>query len=69
MIAPRHEIPRLQSNFYRDQFRKIIKWVLVCTVVNIIFVGIVIYYVFITPPRVYYANTIAGKIMNMPPAR
>lgn len=69
MISARHENARLQSDFYRDQFRKISTWLVVSMLINIILIGVIIYYVLLKPAPVYYANTIAGKIMNMPRPR
>ena len=66
MIAPRHEIAFLQSDFYRDQFRKVLRWLMYSILINMIMILTIIYFVLAQPPRVYYANTTEGKILPMP---
>lgn len=66
MIAPRSEIPRLQSDFYRDQFRKILRWLFTSLFIILLLIAVVIYLILFHPRQQYYANTIDGKIMRMP---
>lgn len=66
MLAPRHAIARLQSDFYRNQFRKLLRWVLVCVFIMFGLIGSIIYLILFQPAQNYYANTSEGKIMNMP---
>lgn len=70
MLGPRHEIARLQSDFYRDQFRKILHWLVVTTmIIFLLSAGIVYLLFFYQPQEKYYANTISGKILDMPSPR
>jgi len=70
MIAPRHEIARLSSDFYRDQFRKILRWLIVAMIIIFILAGAILYDIFLYHPEIhYYANTLDGKILNMPKPR
>lgn len=66
MITQRGKNARLQSEFYRDKFRKTLKWLLVTMILTFALLATVIYLVFIIPPRVYFANTTDGHIMPMP---
>jgi hypothetical protein len=66
MIANRQSIARLQSDFYRDQYRKILRWLVVCVVIIYLLIMGIIYCVFIQSPQNYYANTVDGTIMPMP---
>jgi len=70
MLGPRHEIARLQSDFYRDQFRKILHWLVVTVVIIFLLLAAILYDLFLYQPVVhYYANTISGKILDMPQPR
>ncbi len=66
MLAQRHEIARLQSDFYRDQFRKILRWVIVALVLVFILLFTIIYLILFHPTARYYANTTNGVILAMP---
>lgn len=70
MLGSRHEIARLQSDFYRDQFRKILRWLAITVVIIFLLLAVILYDIFLYKPVVnYYANTIGGKILDMPPPR
>ena len=66
MQGRRHEIARLQSDFYRDQFRKVLRWLIVSLVIIFALLALIIYFIFFQPAMHYYANTSDGKILNMP---
>lgn len=68
MIADRHEIARLQSDFFRDQFRKFLKYLLISIVINFLLLVGIIYLILFQPSRLYYANTTEGRVLPMPPA-
>lgn len=67
MIGRRNEIASLQSDFYRDQFRKILRWLMVCVFIIFILIAAIIYFTLFKPSQAYYANTIEGQILLMPP--
>ncbi len=69
MIAERHDIARLQSDFYRLQFRKILRWLMVSICIMFILIAAVIYLVLFHPAPQYYANTTEGRILAMPQAK
>lgn len=66
MLGQRHEIARLQSDFYRDQFRKILRWILYAIFVIFALILSIIYLILFKPVTPYYANTSDGKILSMP---
>jgi hypothetical protein len=66
MLGRRHELSRLQSDFYRDQFRKILRWLVVSIVMIVALLLVIAYLVLFRPPIRYYANTIDGQILEMP---
>lgn len=68
MIARRHELARLQSDFYRDQFRKILRWTMIAIGITLLMIAIIIYLLLVEPAQQYYGNTTDGKILAMPRA-
>lgn len=66
MLGQRREIARLQSDFYRDQFRKMLRWLVGSTVIIYLLIAVIIYFILQKSPQQYYANTTEGKIMPMP---
>ncbi len=68
MISRRGDNARLQSDFYRDQFRRMLRWLMASMMLMILLVLAIIYSILIQPHQDYYANTSEGRIMNMPAA-
>jgi len=69
MLGSRQEIARLNSDFYRDQFHKILRGVMVSVMIIFLLIAALTYVIFFYQPSLqYYANTTDGKILNMPPA-
>lgn len=66
MLGNRSENARLQSDFYRDQYRKMLRWLIVMIVVMLLLISAIIYKVVVRPEQHYYANTSEGKIIVMP---
>lgn len=69
MLGSRQEIAWLQSNFYRDAFRKILRWLIISIVIIFLLIAAIVYCIFFQPTVYYYANTIDGKILDMPEPR
>lgn len=70
MLGPRHENARLQSDFYRDQFRKLLHWLVISVMIIFLLLTAILYFLFLSRPEThYYANTISGKILDMPQPR
>lgn len=65
MLAPRQEIARLQSDFYRDQFRKMLRWLMYSIGIIYILIGVIVYVIVSQPAQRYYGNTTEGKIFEM----
>ncbi|MDR3492492.1 MAG: hypothetical protein P4M12_10735 [Gammaproteobacteria bacterium] len=69
MIGTRSDIARLQSDFYRDCYHMVLKWLMVeCIIILLLIVGI-IYFVVTHPSPHYYATTSTGQIIPMIPMR
>ncbi len=69
MLADRRDNARLQSDFYRDQYRKILRWLMYAMFLILILIATLIYLILFQPSRQYYANTTEGKILPMPPSQ
>lgn len=69
MLGQRHEIASLQSDFYRNKFRKILNWLVISLFIIFVLIGAIIYFVLFAAPTRYYGDTSEGKILVMPPAK
>lgn len=66
MLGRRHENARLQSDFYRDQFRRMVRWLLLSVLIMFILLAAVFYLILFKSTTNYYANTTSGIILDMP---
>lgn len=66
MLGRRHQIARLQSDFFRDQYRKMLRWLMTSVLLMFILLAAVFYMILFKPSIAYYANTTDGKILDMP---
>jgi hypothetical protein len=60
MSAERYNMPSFQSDFFRDQFRKFLRWILVEMVVILGLLSAIAYYVFFQPSPHYFVTTTTG---------
>jgi hypothetical protein len=60
------EIASLQSDFYRDKFRKTLRWLLISIILMLILIIAMIYTILFRKEPNYYANTTDGIILSMP---
>lgn len=66
MQGSRQQIARLQSDFYRIQFHKLLNWLFATIFIIFVLIATILYFIFFEPSRQYYGNTVDGKILNMP---
>ena len=66
MLGSRRQIARLQSDFYRDQFRKMLRWLIVSVAIVLLLILVIIYEILNRPSQSFYANTTDGQIFVMP---
>jgi hypothetical protein len=69
MLGQRHEIARLHSDFYRDKYHKILRWLMGSIMIIFALIIAIGYLILSQPPPSYYANTTSGKILLMPAAK
>jgi hypothetical protein len=66
MLGRKHQIARLQSDFYRDQYRKVLRWSMAAVFVMFALIFTIFYLILVQAPQAYYGNTTEGKILRMP---
>jgi hypothetical protein len=69
MIGKKNEIARMQSDFYRDAYKKILSWLLAEVVIMLMLIAVIIYYVFFPAPPQYYATSSAGQLIALAPVK
>lgn len=66
MLTSREANARLQSDFFRDQFRKVLRWLFYSLALMVVLIGVIVYFILVEPNQAYYANTQEGNIFPMP---
>lgn len=66
MLGNRQDFARLQSDFYKNQYYKLLRWLTILVVLTYLLIFIIIYLVVSYPSSYYYANTTEGRILPMP---
>ncbi len=67
MIGRKHELARMQSDFYRDCYYKMLRSILVSAFVVLLLILAILYYILFTVPPVYYGTATSGQIIPMVP--
>jgi intracellular multiplication protein IcmL len=65
MIGRRDQMPRYKSDFYRDNYRKILRALVLALIVIGLLVAVIIYMVLLNPKPQYYASTVEGRIIPL----
>ncbi len=60
---------RLQSDFYRDNYRKLMKGLIIFVAIMLILIAMIIYLVFFRPTPPFFATTTTGQIISMVPVK
>jgi hypothetical protein len=66
MIAQRSEVTFYQSIFYREQYYKVLRWLMLEAVIILGLILAILYYIFFQPGTHYYITTTSGQIMLLP---
>ena len=67
MIGHRHILARMQSDFYRDAYRRSLIALLLSIFVMLCLIVAIIYTILHQPKAGYYASTTSGRIIPMVP--
>lgn len=67
MLGQRYEIARMQSDFYRNWYHKILRALVVSTMIMLGLILAIIYFVLFKPSQQYYATTTEGQIIRLTP--
>lgn len=63
----KYEVARMQSDFYRDQYHKILLGLIISGGIMLLLIALIIYFMLFTNPPQYYASTTTGRIIPMTP--
>jgi hypothetical protein len=66
MIGNRNEMSFYQSIFYRDNYYRILNWLIVEAVIILLLIATILFYIFFQPATHYYITTTSGQIMLLP---
>ncbi len=67
MITNRQANARLQSDFYRDHYYKLLRSILLFMAIILCLSVAIIYFVVFTVPPQYYGTTTSGQIIKIAP--
>ncbi len=67
MIGHRNEIARLQSDMYRNRYHKLLRSLILLSIVMLILVATIIYLLFTSMVPPFYGSTTTGRIVQMMP--
>ncbi|MBV8801696.1 MAG: hypothetical protein JO131_01785 [Gammaproteobacteria bacterium] len=65
MIGKRYEQPKFYSDFYRMQYHKMLRRLIILSVVILLLTLGIMYYLFYPEAPRYYASTTTGQIIPM----
>lgn len=68
MIGGRENNARFQSDFYRDCYYKMLRWLIISICIILLLLLGIIYFIIFVQPQQYYATTTAGQIIPMNPS-
>ncbi len=69
MIGNRESFARLKSDLYRDNYHKILNILILESIIILLLMIAIVYFVFFQPLPKYYATTSEGKVIPMAAAR
>lgn len=67
MIGRRDEIPRLQSDFYRDKYYMALSWLFGSIMIILLLILTMVYLLLFSASPDYYASTTTGQIIKLTP--
>ena len=69
MIGGREKKARYASDFYRDNYHRMLRWLLITSFLMLVLIGAIIYFILFAPTSKYYATTTQGQIIPMSPEK
>jgi hypothetical protein len=69
MTVDRQQIARLQSDFYRDSYHKLLRFVIVEIFIMLLLITAIVYFVFFQPAPHYFATTTTGLVIPLVPTK
>ncbi len=65
MIGDRENIASMQSDFFRNKYRKMLRYLLLSVSLSVVLIGVIVYLLLFKAPPQYYANTTDGFIFPL----
>ena len=65
MIAGNREQARMQSDFYRDWYYKLLRLLVIESAIMLALILAILYLVFFQPPPQFYATATSGKLVPL----
>lgn len=65
MIGNRETLAYMRSDFYREKYRKILRWLLASVVLMVMLIGVIIFLILFKASPQYYASTTEGVILPL----
>ncbi|MDR3478911.1 MAG: hypothetical protein P4M14_12880 [Gammaproteobacteria bacterium] len=69
MAVQRQQVARLQSDFYRDSYHKLLRFVIFEIFIMLLLISAIVYFVVFQPLSHYYATTTTGLVIPLTPAK
>jgi hypothetical protein len=67
MISDRERQGRYQSDFYRENYHKLLNALILSCVIVVMLIAAIIYFILQHHEPTYYATTLGGSIISMTP--
>jgi hypothetical protein len=69
MIATRAETPHYQSIFFRNNYHRVLRWLILEAIIILGLIAVILYYIFFRPPTNYYVTTTSGQVIHLAAGR
>jgi hypothetical protein len=69
MFGQRHQLTKMQSDFYKDWYHKILYLLMGFSVMILCLILVIIYLILVKQNQKYYATTTEGQIIEMSPMK
>lgn len=69
MFGRRDQLPKMQSDFYKNWYHKILYVLMSFSVIILCLIVVIIYLILVKPNQKYYATTTEGQIIQMSPMK
>lgn len=65
MVGQKYEIARMRAELHRDNYRKLLRFLIILNAVTLAMIVCIIYVIFFQPSPTYFATTSTGLIIPL----